>query len=1126
MELFEDISKLEEFKTLLEKTKRQKTCFVFGLYTQKLYIASLLAKTANKKLILIVPDEAEARKYKSFLDDYLKETYIYPPKDYNFRNIETVSHYNDNARIETLAKMKNREFNCVIIPAAALGILTVPPSEYKEIIIKSGEEISFDEIASKLSEMGYSHSETVEEPGQYCVRGGIIDVFSHGNELPYRIEFFGNEVDTIATFAIDTQRRAERLDSAKITQAKENSSNAAAKILNEIKDKKDKYSKEDSELLKNGILPCHDRYIPALFDAQNTIINYISQDDIVCFLDFKKCENALSSFEFRISEEIASLAESGIPFIGKNYFLKKELIFSEIKHPLIFETLPCSIEAFREDEIISFVIDPIDKTSPNKTVENIKEFLDDGYKVTVTAPDKESTEKIKATLNYNPNLFCMKANIPFGYIIKKLKTALFVYVNKEERDRRRKRHKYGEKINNIFDIQKGDYIVHEDFGIGLYDGVYKIENHGIVDDRIKIVYAGGDTLYIPCDQLDRISKYVGGGEGIKVRLNKMGGGEWKKTKSKVKAAVKDMANQLIELYGQRLRIRGHQFSEDTEWQKEFEEEFEFEETEDQLKCIQEIKADMQSPTPMDRLLCGDVGFGKTEVALRAVFKCVCDGKQAAILAPTTLLAFQHYNTAKRRFKNFPVNIEMLSRFKNASQQAEILKRMKNGGVDIIIGTHKLLQKNVNFKDLGLIIIDEEQRFGVAHKEHLKELAKNADVLTLSATPIPRTLNMSLSGIRDISVINEPPHDRLPVTTYVAEFDIGLVVDAIKKEVARGGQCFYLHNRVDTISKAAGIIKEMTGLRVGIAHGRMSKEEISDIWEDLLDHEIDVLVCTTIIEAGVDVPNCNTLIIEDADRLGLAQLHQIRGRVGRSSKRAYAYFLYRKGKILTEDAYKRLMTIREFTEFGAGLKIAMRDLEIRGAGNILGAEQSGHLAAVGYDMYMKLLGEAVREKRGIIKKETDCTVKLKINAYIPETYIRDINTRIEIYKEISSIDTDEDYSDIVDELIDRFGDPPPEIIALLDIAKCRSIGRKVGITSVVEKDLNLLIYTEEEPPLALISAISGYYTKRGELFFSPGDQCYFTLKTENPVPSLLNFMKLYRSEMEKRQKDADAETTEK
>lgn len=1107
MKLFEDLASLSEFNTLKEKTERHESCFVFGLYTQKLYAAALLSKVTEKKLVLIVPDEGYAVKCRNFLEEYLHDVYLYPPKDYSFRNVDSTSSYGTAARLKTVSKLKNGSFGAVVIPAEALGVLTFSPDEYGETDLAEGDVIQPEELSKTLSKLGYVFTERVESKGQFCVRGGITDVFPSGDEFPSRIEFFGDEVDTVSLFDPITQRRTYRTERVKISPAKELTSNAASEILKKIEKFTDKYTAEDRELLKNGIIPKHDRYIPVTFENGATVADYFPEDSVVAFLDFKKCLGAIDAFEFRISEDVKSLSEEKIPFLKGKYFENKENILSKIKNPIIFETLPCSVEHYTSTSLVNFNVENFDEQNPNKLTEDAKELLDDGYAVTVSVPTDAVADRIKSELGYPEKLETVKANLPFGYVIRQTKTALFPFFAKEERSRR-KRHKYGEKINTLFDVQNGDYVVHEDFGIGRYEGVFKIENHGITDDRIKIVYSGGDVLYIPCDQLDRISKYVGGAEGVKVKLNKMGGAEWHKTKKRVRSAVNDMADELIALYGKRLHSRGFAFSEDSEWQRDFEAEFEFEETDDQLRCIDEIKKDMQSPIPMDRLLCGDVGFGKTEVAFRAIFKCISDGKQAAILSPTTILALQHYQTALSRFKSFPINIELLSRFTTPTKQQEILKKLKNGKTDLLIGTHKMLRKNVLFKDLGLVVVDEEQRFGVSHKEYLKELCENVDVLTLSATPIPRTLNMSLSGIRDISVINEPPLDRLPVTTYVAEFDRGIVADAIRREISRGGQCFYLHNKVDSIARVASEIKEMTGCRVGIAHGQMQKDEISEVWQELLDHEIDVLVCTTIIEAGVDVPNCNTLIVEDADRLGLSQLHQIRGRVGRSSRRAYAYLLYRKGKILTEDSYKRLMTIREFTEFGSGLKIAMRDLEIRGAGNLLGTEQSGHMLSVGYDMYMKLLGNAVKEKRGLIQKETDCVVKLNVNAYIPDDYIRDINSRIEIYKNISSATTDEERSDILDEMIDRFGDPPKEVENLLAIAACRVIGKKTGIVSVTEKDGRLLIYTETEPPISIIAQMSGEFSKRGELLYSPGEHPYFTLKTSSSVKSLTRFMSLY------------------
>ncbi|MBQ5742689.1 MAG: transcription-repair coupling factor, partial [Clostridia bacterium] len=607
---------------------------------------------------------------------------------------------------------------------------------------------------------------------------------------------------------------------------------------------------------------------------------------------------------------------------------------------------------------------------------------------------------------------------------------------------------------------------------------------------------------------------IGAGEEVKVKLNRLGGTDWQKTKQRAKQAVRDLADKLILLYGQRLQTAGHAFAPDSDWQKNFEEDFPFDETEDQLRCIEEIKSDMERPVPMDRLLCGDVGFGKTEVALRAIFKCVMDSKQAALLAPTTILAYQHYNTIKARFRDYPVRIELLSRFRTAKQQEQILKKLKKGEVDVIIGTHRLVQKDIAFRDLGLIIIDEEQRFGVSHKEYLKEKAINADILSLSATPIPRTLNMSMSGIRDISVINEAPHNRYPIMTYVTEYNEGLISDAIRKELSRGGQCYYLHNRIDTIYKTAQMIEERTGARVRVAHGKMSQDELSAVWQELVDGDIDVLVCTTIIETGVDVPNCNTLIIEDADRLGLAQLHQIRGRVGRTDRRAYAYFTFRKGKSLSGDAYKRLMTIKEFTEFGSGLKIAMRDLEIRGAGDVLGAEQSGHLVTVGFDMYMKLLEEAVKEQRGEVVKKQDCTVEMKIDAYIPDHYIRDPDTRIEVYKLISGIENAEDESDVTDELIDRFGEPPKPVENLLTISRIRYKAIGLGIPKISEFAKGFLIYLQTVDP-RIVAGLAAIY--RRDFLFSAANPPYITLKCENKIKDIEQFLGNLRELVDKSEK---------
>ena len=608
-----------------------------------------------------------------------------------------------------------------------------------------------------------------------------------------------------------------------------------------------------------------------------------------------------------------------------------------------------------------------------------------------------------------------------------------------------------QKLNSFTDLTPGDLVVHENYGIGRFVAMEQIKVGNAIKDYIKIAYQGSDTLFVPATQLDLVSKYIGGGEDANIRLNKIGSDAWQKTKAKARKAAKDMAGELIQLYAARKRQSGYAFSADAPWQREFEDNFPYPETDDQLRCIVDIKKDMESPIPMDRLLCGDVGFGKTEVALRAVMKAVMDGKQVAILVPTTVLAQQHYQTAVSRFRGFPVNIDVLSRFRTPKQQAKTLQEVRSGNVDLIIGTHKLLQKSVEFKDLGLLIVDEEQRFGVTHKERLKEISKGVDVLTLSATPIPRTLNMALSGIRDMSTIEAPPADRYPVQTFVMEYNTAVIDDAIRREIDRGGQVFYLHNRTETIEQCASALqKRIPGLRIGIAHGQMTEEALGEVMTNMAEGEIDVLVCTTIIETGLDIPNANTLIIENADRFGLSQLHQLRGRVGRSTRHAYAYFTYRPDKNLTEIAEKRLSAIRDFAEFGSGFKIAMRDLEIRGAGNLLGAEQSGHMMSVGYDMYLKLLDEAVLEEKGEAPKGPDCTADLNVTANVDKDYVSRGEERMDLYRRMAAIRSQEDADDLLDEIVDRYGEPPKGVLNLIDIALLRALAKTLGIKDIRQK----------------------------------------------------------------------------
>ena len=713
------------------------------------------------------------------------------------------------------------------------------------------------------------------------------------------------------------------------------------------------------------------------------------------------------------------------------------------------------------------------------------------------------------TLPKPGQILLTEGTLPFGmeYPLSKLAVLTEGQLIARGEPRRKPAKKTGstnrQKLNSFTDLTPGDLVVHENYGIGRFVSMEQIRVDGAVKDYIKIAYQGSDTLFVPATQLDLVSKYIGGGgEDSSVKLNKIGSDAWQKTKAKARKAAKDMAGELIQLYAARKRQSGYAFSADAPWQKEFEDNFPYPETDDQLRCIADIKHDMESPIPMDRLLCGDVGFGKTEVALRAVMKAVMDGKQVAILVPTTVLAQQHYQTAVARFRGFPVTIDVLSRFRTPKMQQQTLQKLRAGSVDLIIGTHKLLQKTVQFKDLGLLIVDEEQRFGVSHKERLKEISKGVDVLTLSATPIPRTLNMALSGIRDMSTIEQPPADRYPVQTFVMEYSEPIIDDAIRREIERGGQVYYLHNRTETIDQCAAAIKRrIPGISVGVAHGQMGEDALGDVMQSMAEGEIQVLVCTTIIETGLDIPNANTLIIENADRFGLSQLHQLRGRVGRSTRHAYAYFTYRPEKNLTEVAEKRLSAIRDFAEFGSGFKIAMRDLEIRGAGNLLGAEQSGHMSSVGYDMYLKLLDEAVLEEKGEAPKAPECTADLNVTANVDKDYVSRGEERMDLYRRMAAIRSQEDADDLLDEIVDRYGEPPKGVLNLIDIALLRAKARQVGIKDIRQKSGDVLFTLSNLNFEAVGALCSDPDYKQRVTFLASAKEPTLRFKLANGVDSL-------------------------
>lgn len=1111
-EQIEKLTRLRGYPELEQATKNGESCAVFGIDTQKAYFSELLQGRLNRNAFLIVPDEKAARTVLRTLEALGEKPLYFPPKDYIFRDIESASRFEENQRIDTLAKARKREFRTIVIPAEALCSLTLPPEDCRETVLTVGEPFDYDRLPGLLSEYGYESFPTVEGPGQFSVRGEIVDIFPPSEEQPYRIEFYDTVIDSVSLFDLASQRRTEPKDLLRLTPAKEHTAEVLDLLRQALAELPQTAEvRKDRELAEQGILPQHDRYLPLLYSRKSNILEFRSEEDLLFLFDYRRICETIDGFSFRMEEDLKQLTEEGLTFLDRPYFYTKKELVEQFRGEIVFETLASSLPDLKPNHLFQFNLYATSNANLNTLPQDLQQYLSAGYEVTiVTITEAHRRELQKLYRNSGLQIVC--GTLPFGFEMPEEKTIVFSLRQKgEARKKKKGRFDRGERIKAFSDIHQGDYVVHENYGVGIYDGVHKIEQEGITKDFIKIRFAGTDVLYIPCENLDVISKYIGGAEDLKVKLNKLGGTDWQKSKQKAKKAVRDLADQLIRLYGQRLKTKGHAFPADTLWQKNFEDSFAFEETEDQIRCTEEIKKDMESETPMDRLLCGDVGVGKTEVALRAVFKCVTDSKQAALLAPTTILSYQHYNTIKERFRDFPINIELLSRFRTPKQQEEILKRLKKGEIDVIVGTHRLVQKDIAFRDLGLIVIDEEQRFGVSHKEYLKEKAINADILSLSATPIPRTLNMSMTGIRDISVISEAPQNRYPITTYVCEFNEALVCDAIRKELSRGGQCYYLHNRIDTIFKTAQMIEDRTGARVRAAHGKMSQEELAEVWQDLVNGEIDVLVCTTIIETGVDVPNCNTLIIEDADRLGLSQLHQIRGRVGRTDRRAYAYFTFRKGKSLSSDAYKRLMTIKEFTEFGSGLKIAMRDLEIRGAGDILGAEQSGHLVTVGFDMYMKLLEEAVREQKGETAVKNDCVLEIKLDAYLPDHYIRDPETRIEIYKLISGIRSEEDSSDVLDELIDRFGEPPIPVQNLLFIANLRWKATQLAIKKITEKENCFLIYPAEADP-RMISELASIY--KSSFLFSAMTPPYITLKSKNKKKDIEQFIRNLTEVMDK------------
>ena len=1095
---------IPEYASALAALKEQKSIAVTGIgQINRSHLIAGLCAEADRPMVVLCQDDLAARRLQEELKDFLGEVFpILPGRELTLYDAAVVSRSWEQKRLRQLYDLAQGKTHLQIFSWEALSQRTIPPQTLLRAAfrLEVGQEYPIEELTQRLIAAGYSRCGMVEGSGQFAVRGGIVDIFSPGEDKPVRAEFFGDELDTMGFFEPESQRRSENVDSVTILPVAETLPHLHPQgITGLCKDlekeiahqKRRKHLNEpliatltrDLERYEQGLHnPASDRYMALIYPQLATAADYIPKDALVVLCDHTSLHRTAKTRTEEMGMQLDSMLQGGL-VVGEycDYVIEwEDFCRCLTEHTTVYfdafggaaypqECLPSEIFPLSAKQLPSY------GGNLDTAVSDLNHYQKLDFGSLVLCGSRRRAELLQqmlserglsaflaiplATLPHPGQILLTEGTLPFGmeYPLSKLAILTEGQLLSRPQPKKKQKSKSGstnrQKLNSFTDLAPGDLVVHDNYGIGRFMSMEQIKVDGGVKDYLKIAYQGSDTLFVPATQLDMVSKYIGGGgENTNVRLNKMGTDTWQKTKAKARKAAKDMAGELIQLYAARKRQKGYAFSPDAPWQQEFEDNFPYPETDDQLRCIADIKADMESSIPMDRLLCGDVGFGKTEVALRAVMKAVMDGKQVAILVPTTVLAQQHYQTAVSRFRGFPVNIDVLSRFRTQKMQQKTLQDIRSGSVDVIIGTHKLLQKSVEFKDLGLLVVDEEQRFGVSHKERLKEISKGVDVLTLSATPIPRTLNMALSGIRDMSTLEEPPSDRYPVQTYVMEHNDAVIDDAIRREIERGGQVYYLHNRTETIDQCASALsRRFPGVSIAVAHGQMTEEALGDVMRAMNEGDVQILVCTTIIETGLDIANANTLIIENADRFGLSQLHQLRGRVGRSTRHAYAYFTYRPDKNLSEVAEKRLSAIRDFAEFGSGFKIAMRDLEIRGAGNLLGAEQSGHMMSVGYDMYLKLLDEAVLEERHEAPRAPDCTADLNITANVDESYVSRGEERMDLYRRMAAIRTQEDADDLLDEIVDRYGEPPKGVLNLIDIALLRAKARSVGIMDIRQRD---------------------------------------------------------------------------
>lgn len=1074
-----------------------------------LLVASVY-KELKRPVLLVTHNLLQAQKVFDDLVNLLteQEVFLYPANELIAAEMSIASPELKGQRIEALNHWGKHKNGVVIVPMAGLRKILPPKNLWSQyqLSLKLGEDINIDGLLKQLVKMGYNRSDMVATPGEFSVRGGIIDIYPLTETSPIRIELFDTEIDSIRSFSIEDQRSKDKKKEILIgpaTEAPLEDSDFArligkleeglSKSLKRVRDDKAKILLSQNigyeiEQLKNGIKPDQIfKYLSLAYKNPNSLLDYLPENGLVFIDEISRVQEMDVSLEKEEAEWYTSLLAEGhiIHDISISHNLPE--LLQRKKHPMLYLSLFLRhVSNTNPQNIINLSCRPMQSFHGQMHLlkAETERWKKGNYSVTFLGQDEERVKKLQRVLEdyeieasiikndsqIRPGIAqIMQGNLQTGFELTIQKIAVITeeeLFNKKTKkpSARRQKLSNAERIKSYSELKIGDYVVHVNHGIGKYLGIETLLINGIHKDYLHIRYQGTDKLYVPVEQIDLVQKYVGS-EGKEPKIYKLGGSDWKKVKTKVQKSVQDIADDLIKLYAEREAAVGYQFSPDGDMQREFETSFPYQETEDQIRSIFEIKKDMEKAKPMDRLLCGDVGYGKTEVAIRAAFKAIADGKQVALLVPTTILAQQHYETIRERFQDYPINIGLLSRFRSKKQQTETLKGLKAGTVDIVIGTHRILSKDVNYRDLGLLIIDEEQRFGVTHKEKIKHLKTNVDVLTLTATPIPRTLHMSMLGVRDLSVIETPPENRFPIQTYVMEYNGGLVREAIERELARDGQVYFLYNRVEDIERKAEEISMLVpDARVTYAHGQMSENELEAVMLSFLSGEFDVLVSTTIIETGVDIPNVNTLIVFEADRMGLSQLYQLRGRVGRSNRVAYAYFTYRKDKVLTEVADKRLQAIKEFTELGSGFKIAMRDLSIRGAGNLLGAQQHGFIDSVGFDLYSQMLKEAVEERKGALKEDIRAAIEidLEIDAYIPDSYIKDGHQKIEMYKRFRGIQSLDDVQELQEEMLDRFGEYPDEVSYLFTIAEMKVYAALAGVESIKQnkKDIAILVKESE------------------------------------------------------------------